>query len=186
MAASWYGTIPASEYRNASDESIIVIAQIEDEEGYANVAELAALHELDALFVGRADLAVSLGVDSIDDDAIVFCPLFQDRDGVLDQLSYLNVFNSGFCSPGKTQELMCYFPTAFSLGLDLLQSSSKLMKVATFPEFFLFEQVIDPAGFFNHNSHRIVDFMGHTGRQFTYGCQLSGLERFSSKACFIV
>ena len=69
--AAAYGAIPATEYRRASDDSIIVIAQIEDEEGYANVAELAALHDLDALFVGRADLAVSLGADSIDDDSVV-------------------------------------------------------------------------------------------------------------------
>jgi 2-keto-3-deoxy-L-rhamnonate aldolase RhmA len=69
--AAKYGAIPAADYRKKSDESIIVIAQIEDEEGYANVAELAALDELDALFIGRADLAVSLGAGSIDDDSIV-------------------------------------------------------------------------------------------------------------------
>lgn len=66
-----YGASAAIEYRKESDESIIVIAQIEDEEGFTNVAELAALDELDALFVGRADLAVSLGADGIDDDAII-------------------------------------------------------------------------------------------------------------------
>jgi 2-keto-3-deoxy-L-rhamnonate aldolase RhmA len=69
--AAGYGDIAGSEYRKKSDESIIVIAQIEDEEGFSNVAELAALDELDALFVGRADLAVSLGADNIDDDMIV-------------------------------------------------------------------------------------------------------------------
>lgn len=69
--AAKYCAIPAADYRKASDESIIVIAQIEDEEGYDDVAELAALDELDALFIGRADLAVSLGADSIDDESIV-------------------------------------------------------------------------------------------------------------------
>ena len=69
--AASYGATPAVDYRKRSDESIIVIAQIEDEEGYANVAELAALDELDALFVGRADLAVSLGADGIEYESIV-------------------------------------------------------------------------------------------------------------------
>lgn len=69
--AAAYGALPASEYRDASDAAVIVIAQIEDEEGCANVAELAGMQELDALFVGRADLAVSLGADSINHESVV-------------------------------------------------------------------------------------------------------------------
>jgi 2-keto-3-deoxy-L-rhamnonate aldolase RhmA len=69
--AASHGAIAAAEYRKASDESVIVIAQIEDEEGYANVAELAAMTDLDALLVGRADLAVSLGNGDIEEEAIV-------------------------------------------------------------------------------------------------------------------
>lgn len=62
---SRYGQLPADQYQRASDEATIIIAQIEDAAGVDHVAEIAAVEELDALFVGRADLAVSLGADSI-------------------------------------------------------------------------------------------------------------------------
>lgn len=69
--AAGYGATPAGEYRKASDESVIVIAQIEDRAGYANVTDIADVNELDALFIGRADLAVSLGSTDIDDNDVV-------------------------------------------------------------------------------------------------------------------
>ena len=69
--AANYGAISGAEYREASDESIIVIAQIEDSVGHANVAEIAAVSDLDAIFVGRADLAVSMGCDGVDDARVV-------------------------------------------------------------------------------------------------------------------
>ena len=58
--AAEYGRIDAATFREASDRSVIVIAQIEDAEGVASVEAIAALDELDALLIGRADLAVSL------------------------------------------------------------------------------------------------------------------------------
>lgn len=68
--AAAYGAIPASELKRASDDSTIVIAQIEDAPGLENIAAIAAVDSLDALFIGRADLAVSLGAKSIDDTAV--------------------------------------------------------------------------------------------------------------------
>ncbi len=69
--AAGYGSTSMKEYCEASDESIIVIAQIEDADGNANVAQIAAVDELDAIFIGRADLSISLGCMSIDDDTVV-------------------------------------------------------------------------------------------------------------------
>ena len=69
--AAGYGAIRGADYRKASDAAVIVIAQIEDAQGHANIAEIAGVEELDAVFVGRADLAVSMGRDDIDDAAIV-------------------------------------------------------------------------------------------------------------------
>ena len=63
--ASRYGKLPAHQYRDAADAATIIVAQIEDSAGVENVAQIAAVDALDALFVGRADLAVSLGEDSI-------------------------------------------------------------------------------------------------------------------------
>ncbi len=62
--------LPAAEYRKASDAAVIVIAQIEDADGVAAVDEISAVDELDAIFIGRADLAVSMGRDDINDPAV--------------------------------------------------------------------------------------------------------------------
>ncbi|MFQ6005893.1 MAG: HpcH/HpaI aldolase/citrate lyase family protein, partial [Woeseia sp.] len=69
--AAVYGAMPADEFKKASDESTIVIAQIEDSLGLKNVDAIAAVDALDALLIGRADLSVSLGAKSIDDDSVV-------------------------------------------------------------------------------------------------------------------
>lgn len=69
--AAGYGALSGAEYRKASDESVIVIAQIEDTEGLANIAEIAGVSDLDAVFIGRADLCVSMGCDDIQDPAVV-------------------------------------------------------------------------------------------------------------------
>ncbi len=69
--AADYGSIPGVQYRRDSDESVIVVAQIEDSSGHANIDEIVAVSELDAVFIGRADLAVSMGCDNPDDAAVV-------------------------------------------------------------------------------------------------------------------
>ncbi|MDA0339113.1 MAG: aldolase/citrate lyase family protein [Proteobacteria bacterium] len=65
-----YGAIPAAEYRELSDNSVIVIGQTEDALAAENADTIAAVHGLDALFIGRADLSVSLGVDDIANPAV--------------------------------------------------------------------------------------------------------------------
>lgn len=64
--AAGYGQLDAAAFIAANNRSIAVIAQVEDEAGLNRVDELAAEPDLDALFIGRADLACSLGADSID------------------------------------------------------------------------------------------------------------------------
>jgi len=65
-----YGAIPAAEYRALSDQSVIVIGQTEDAEAVEQAAEIAAVAALDAMFIGRADLSVSLGVDAVGDPKV--------------------------------------------------------------------------------------------------------------------
>ena len=48
----------------ASTNSNAIVAQIEDREGVENIPAIAGVEELDCLFIGRADLAVALGVPS--------------------------------------------------------------------------------------------------------------------------
>ena len=65
------GTTRAADYarrtlvehkRRAADE-VCLICMIEDPEGVRNAAEIAAVENVDALFVGRADLSVASGFD---------------------------------------------------------------------------------------------------------------------------
>jgi 2-keto-3-deoxy-L-rhamnonate aldolase RhmA len=50
------------EYLGSADEEILTVVQIESEAGLENVAEIAAVEALDALFVGPADLSAALGM----------------------------------------------------------------------------------------------------------------------------
>lgn len=60
--AAGMGTKPIPEHLADSAAQTTVIVQIEDPEALDNVAEIAAVENVDALFVGRIDLAVALGV----------------------------------------------------------------------------------------------------------------------------
>lgn len=56
-----YGTVDAAEYRARMDRETVVMAQIEDRSAMANLAEIATTPDVDVLFVGPADLSLSLG-----------------------------------------------------------------------------------------------------------------------------
>jgi len=63
--AAGYGTVPMATHR-ASGEVIAAIAQIEDADALDHIDSIARTPGLDALFVGRADLTVSLDAESPD------------------------------------------------------------------------------------------------------------------------
>lgn len=71
--AAGYGSISAADFRKASDRSTIVIGQVEDAAGLGNVDDIAAVELIDALFIGRADLSVSLGEKAVDDAVARIC-----------------------------------------------------------------------------------------------------------------
>jgi len=68
--AAGYGAIAAKNHRQQSDEVMIVIGQIEDVAAVENIAEIATVSEMDALFIGCADLSVSYGVDAANDPCV--------------------------------------------------------------------------------------------------------------------
>ncbi|MBI1731966.1 MAG: aldolase, partial [Gammaproteobacteria bacterium] len=68
--AAGYGNVPAAKFRELSDSSMIVIGQVEDREGVGNIDAIAAVTGLDAVFIGPADLSVSLGVQGSDDPVV--------------------------------------------------------------------------------------------------------------------
>ncbi|TFK33389.1 Pyruvate/Phosphoenolpyruvate kinase-like domain-containing protein [Crucibulum laeve] len=53
--------ITASEYINSSNDSILVMVQIETKEGVDNLHEIARVEGIDTLFIGPYDLSICLG-----------------------------------------------------------------------------------------------------------------------------
>ncbi len=69
--AASYGTRTVAQNIEAANGAVAVIAQIEDAEALRHLDEIAAVDGLDALFVGRMDLTVSLGATSPADAVVV-------------------------------------------------------------------------------------------------------------------
>ncbi|WP_421904652.1 HpcH/HpaI aldolase family protein [Mameliella sp.] len=61
--AAHYADRSMTEHMARTPQETVLIAQIEDPEGAENVAGIAAVAGVDALFVGRADLAVGYGIN---------------------------------------------------------------------------------------------------------------------------
>jgi 2-keto-3-deoxy-L-rhamnonate aldolase RhmA len=68
--AAAYSTLGMARHREAAKD-VTVVAQIEDAEALAEIDAIAAIDGLDALFVGRADLTISMGADSPDAPEVV-------------------------------------------------------------------------------------------------------------------
>lgn len=73
------GTTRAAGFTTASmptivataNASVCVIAQIEDESAVGRIDEITAVDGIDCLFIGRMDLAISLGANTPDDPRVV-------------------------------------------------------------------------------------------------------------------
>ncbi len=68
--AAGYTTLGMAKHLVAAAE-MVVIAQIEDAEALGEIASIAATPGLDALFIGRADLTISMGTDNPDAPEVV-------------------------------------------------------------------------------------------------------------------
>ena len=62
-----YGSAPPWRHIDSQDASIAVIAMIEDREALHQIDEIVNVAGLDAVFIGRGDLAVALGAPSLAD-----------------------------------------------------------------------------------------------------------------------
>ncbi len=69
--AGRYGVVPAAEHLRRTAERTVVVVMVEDADGVANAGGSLAVEGVDAVLVGPADLAVSLGVLDGPDDAEV-------------------------------------------------------------------------------------------------------------------
>ncbi len=68
--AAGYTTRTMKEYLAYSNDHTVVVAQIEDIAALENVAQIASVDGIDALFVGRVDLAVAMQKDVSDKEVI--------------------------------------------------------------------------------------------------------------------
>ncbi len=68
--AAGYTTLGMARHR-AQAEGIAVIAQIEDAEALDSIEAIALVEGVDALFIGRADLTVSLDAGTMDDAVVM-------------------------------------------------------------------------------------------------------------------
>lgn len=68
--AAGFTTTPKSRYLSDSREQTTIVLQIEDLDALDNVADIASVDGVDALFVGRADLAVAMNKPA-SNDAVV-------------------------------------------------------------------------------------------------------------------
>lgn len=59
--AGAYGTMPGAEYRRRQDDESVLLAQIEDAAALECLDAIAAVPDVDLLFVGPQDLSLSLG-----------------------------------------------------------------------------------------------------------------------------
>lgn len=58
-----YGLAGMAQHLSDSDRDSVVVCQVEDREAVEQIGAIAAIDDVDCLFIGRADLAVSYGLD---------------------------------------------------------------------------------------------------------------------------
>lgn len=68
--AGRYGGLTLGEHVKQSDAAVTIVAQIEDPEAIAHAEAIGRLEGIDALFIGRGDLAVAMGENSPDAPAV--------------------------------------------------------------------------------------------------------------------
>lgn len=91
--AGGYGRRSAAEHLSVAAAEVSVICQIEDPEGVEHCAAIAATDGVDAVFVGRADLAISQGLTDFQAPAIGdTCARILGETGAATGL---------FCAPGE-------------------------------------------------------------------------------------
>lgn len=69
--AARYTTMPMRTHLERANKEVTVIAQIEDAAAFEQIEAIAAVDGIDALFIGRMDLTVSMGAAGPDDPRVV-------------------------------------------------------------------------------------------------------------------
>ncbi len=91
--AGGYGSRSLTDHKSRARDEVSLICQIEDQEGAENFEAIASVADVDALFVGRADLAVSYGLEDFN------APEVADLCG--DILGAKHAATGLFCAPSE-------------------------------------------------------------------------------------
>lgn len=123
--AAAYGLRPFAEHLEQTQHEVTIIAQIEDPKGVENVQAIAATPGIDALFVGRADLAVSHGLSGFFDEEV---------SAMTDRCLGVETCATGlYCAPGEdTARWTDAGASLFVVGSDhsLMLSGGKALRAA--------------------------------------------------------
>lgn len=68
--AASYTTLGMAKHRAAA-KGVVIVAQIEDAEALDEIDAIAGVEGIDALFIGRADLTISMDADTSDDPQVI-------------------------------------------------------------------------------------------------------------------
>jgi 2-keto-3-deoxy-L-rhamnonate aldolase RhmA len=112
--AAGYGAADARAYREAADAESSLWCQIEDAAALPRLDAIAQVAEVDCLFLGRADLAQSLGVDSQADPRVVEAVRATAEAGV----RHGRAVGIYITSPAEIPELKALGITVFVCGSD--------------------------------------------------------------------
>lgn len=122
--AAGYAKRPFSEHLTETANETTLICQIEDPEGVDNFDEISQVEGVDALFVGRADLAVSYGFDGF------FAPEVTEKSNAI--LGAGGCATGLYCAPGENLgPLRQAGATFFVVGSEhslMAQGASKIAK----------------------------------------------------------
>lgn len=124
-----YGAQGAAAHRNSADKDSTVWCQIEDKEALAHLDAIPAMDDIDCLFIGRADLAQSLGVDRQTDPKLVEAVAAIASAGRKHKRT-IGIF---IADTGEIPDLMALGITLFVCGSDqsLLKMQAKRIHVDT-------------------------------------------------------
>ena len=132
--AAEYARRPLVEHLEKARDEVSLICQIEDPDGVINHAEIAAVEGVDALFIGRADLAVSHGftdffapevaemshriLANTDAATGLYCPPSED-------LAPLHALGGSLFVVGSEHAFMTAGGTALSKKFDILRNAEE-------------------------------------------------------------
>ncbi len=125
--AGGYGSIDGKAYRTQADADSLVWCQIEDKAALSNLDAIAAIDEIDCLFIGRADLSLSLGVESQKDAQVIAAVKATAEAGV----RHNRTVGIHISDTAEIPELLALGITAFVHGSDQGWLSSTIRRLRT-------------------------------------------------------